>query len=68
MIKNRVRQIIRLVVGCYLVGVFFLSPSWWVRGVIIGLLIFVVIRYMSSRKSNGEDAEDKEDKEDKEEW
>ena len=59
--SKRVRQIIRLMVVCYLVGAFFLVPEWWVRGVIIGLLIFMVIRYMASRKTNGEDAEDKEE-------
>ncbi len=56
-----IRLLLMVLVGCYLVGLFFLSPSWWVRGVIIGLLIFTVIRYMSSRKTNGEDAEDKEE-------
>ena len=57
-LSKTIRLLLMVLVGCYLVGIFFLSPSWWVRGVLIGLLILVVIRYMSSRNSNGKDEEE----------
>ncbi|SVE01072.1 uncharacterized protein METZ01_LOCUS453926, partial [marine metagenome] len=53
-----IRLLLMVLVGCFLVGLFFLSPSWWVRGVLIGLLIVIVIRFMLSRNSNGEEAEE----------
>ncbi len=47
-----------VLVGCFLVGLFFLSPSWWVRGVLTGLVIVIVIRYLFSGNSNWEEGED----------
>lgn len=41
-----------------LIGALIAFLPWWVRGVLTGLVIVIVIRYMLSGDSNGEEAEE----------